>query len=145
MIEEFNPEFPPEFLPDLRREMRLELLRSRGGPELLEEIEHRNSTGTLSDGLFGFYWAYHMVPVGFVVGEFVKAGASCVVSELFVSEKYRRLGGGGDLLQAVIDLATAKGCKALEVSVLPGDRASKSIMESYGLKARAIVMQLLLS
>ena len=65
--------------------------------------------------------------VGVVDGCYVEAGA-------------RQVGVGRALLDALVDAFVAAGCRGVDVPALPGDRATKSLLEAAGFKARLITM-----
>jgi GNAT superfamily N-acetyltransferase len=61
-----------------------------------------------------------------------------VVRALYVEPEARAVGVGSALLDAAVAWATAKGCRGIESSVLPGDRTGKNFFEMHGMVARAI-------
>ncbi len=44
------------------------------------------------------------------------------------------------MLDAVVSWIASKGCRAIDVSVLPGQRETKNFYEAAGFKARLITM-----
>jgi GNAT superfamily N-acetyltransferase len=60
------------------------------------------------------------------------------VRALYVEPGAREVGVGSALLDAAVAWATAKGCRGIESTVLPGDRAGKNFFEMHGMVARAI-------
>lgn len=87
---------------------------------------------------------------GLVVG---MAGATCAPGRrgasgertvaldlLYVAPPARRVGIATELLTALSRWGTARGCTDLDAPALPGDRALKSLFESYGLRARLLML-----
>jgi GNAT superfamily N-acetyltransferase len=107
----------------------------RGGPELANTIAAgRAAPEVLADAVRAGALVvafFADAPVGFaLVGD-------GVVQMIFVEERYRRRGVARSLLAAVI---ASKG-EALDAFALPGDRATKSLYESFGWKARLLTMR----
>lgn len=63
-----------------------------------------------------------------------------VLRALYVDPAAREVGVGAAMLTAVIEWATAAGCRGIDSLVLPGNRTSKNFFEAHGLVARAIVV-----
>jgi GNAT superfamily N-acetyltransferase len=63
-----------------------------------------------------------------------------VVRSLLVEEPFRELGVGEGLLDAAIAWGAGRGHRAVDVSVLPGDRLTKNLLERSGFRARKLVM-----
>jgi ribosomal protein S18 acetylase RimI-like enzyme len=62
------------------------------------------------------------------------------LTDLYVEALAREVGIGEELLDAVIEWATAAGCFGIDSLVLPGNRETKNFFEAFGLVARAIVV-----
>jgi len=62
------------------------------------------------------------------------------IDELYVLPDARGVGVGEALMNALVEAATDQGCRGLDALALPGDRATKNFFETFGLKARAIVV-----
>ncbi len=135
----FDPKEDFEDISALREEMYQELSIIRGGQALLLELGVQLGKFSIEERRFGAYYRYQGCVVGFASGYMVRKGVLMMV-ELFVSAAFRRIGIAGEMLEWILNLARSFEATALETTVLPGDAASKSLMESYGLKARAIVM-----
>jgi GNAT superfamily N-acetyltransferase len=74
---------------------------------------------------------YGDVPVGFaLVGE-------GILETVYVESAYRRRGLARELVSAVI----ASQRDVLDAYALPGDRATKSLYEAFGWKARLLTMR----
>lgn len=68
-------------------------------------------------------------------------GASIVVIEdLFTEPEARTLGVGEAMLGAIVEWGTERGAVGVDAVVLPGARETKNFFESFGLKARALVV-----
>jgi GNAT superfamily N-acetyltransferase len=63
-----------------------------------------------------------------------------VVEELFVAEGARAIGVGEAMMDLLIEWCTERHCVGIDAVALPGDRATKNFFETFGLKARAIVV-----
>ncbi len=57
---------------------------------------------------------------------------------IHVEEAARGVGVGEALMELVLDWATENGCRGVDSTALPGDRATKNFFESFGLVARSI-------
>ena len=67
-------------------------------------------------------------------------GGAAWVRALYVEPEMRRVGVGEAVLDEVIRIAEAHRASALEVPALPGDSATKSFLETMGMRARLLVM-----
>lgn len=63
-----------------------------------------------------------------------------VIEALYVEPGARGVGVGGSLVEAVVDWLAAWGCRGVDASSLPGQRATKSLLEQSGFRARLVVM-----
>ncbi len=63
-----------------------------------------------------------------------------VVDAFYVEPDARGVGVGRAMLDDLIAWLGAKGCRAIDVSALPGQRATKNFFEAAGFKARLITM-----
>jgi GNAT superfamily N-acetyltransferase len=82
-----------------------------------------------------------LVPVGLLLAnlEALDDGTLvAVVRGLYVEPDAREVGVGTALLDAAIAWATAKGCRGIDATVLPGNRDGKNFFEMHGMVARAI-------
>ena len=107
------------------------LLRPGGLARLLADPRRRVLVGTL-DG----------VVVGLAVGKVDPVGEASVgvVDALYVEPGGRGVGVGHAVLHALVDWFASSGCRAVDATALPGDRASKNFFEGVGFKARLITM-----
>jgi ribosomal protein S18 acetylase RimI-like enzyme len=62
------------------------------------------------------------------------------VSDLYVEPGARGIGLGEAMMNLLVDHATEVGAIGIDSLALPGDRATKNFFETFGLKARAIVV-----
>ena len=82
-------------------------------------------------------------PIGYAVArlDVMADGAGLVViDDLFTEPEGRAVGVGEAMLDAVIAWGTERGAVGLDAVVLPGNRDTKNFFESFGLKARALVV-----
>lgn len=63
-----------------------------------------------------------------------------VVSDLYVAPDARGIGVGEAMMDHLVDHARAAGARGIDALALPGDRETKNFFETFGLKARAIVV-----
>jgi len=63
-----------------------------------------------------------------------------VVDDLYVEAEARGVGLGEEVMNALVDFATGRGCIGIDALALPGNRATKNFFETFGLTARAIVV-----
>lgn len=62
------------------------------------------------------------------------------VDDLAVDAEVRGSGIGEAMMNLVMDTARARGCFGIDSRALPGDRHTKNFFESFGLKARMLVV-----
>ena len=62
------------------------------------------------------------------------------VSDLYVDPQARGIGLGEAMMDLLVAHATEAGAIGIDALALPGDRATKNFFETFGLKARAIVV-----
>ncbi len=63
-----------------------------------------------------------------------------VVDELFVEPEARGVGVGEALMDLLVAWCVERGCVGVDAVALPGDRDTKNFFETFGLKARSIVV-----
>ncbi len=83
------------------------------------------------------------VPVGLSYAELTEMGEERVVSleVIFVEPAARRVGMADAMLECLLGETSGWGATALDAPALPGDRATKSLFESHGFRARLLVMR----
>ena len=112
-----------------------EAVKKRGGEELLSTIRGEVAPDQLLKRLIalGCLWTCHDgdTVVGIVVCR------NRVVETLYVDRQHRRQGIARAMLNELRALATPP----LDAFALPGDRATKSLYESIGWKARLLTMR----
>jgi GNAT superfamily N-acetyltransferase len=62
------------------------------------------------------------------------------VTLVYVEPGAREVGVGESILERIVDWCATKGCTGIDVMALPGDQATKSLLERSGFIARKIVM-----
>ena len=62
------------------------------------------------------------------------------VSDLYVDPEARGVGLGEAMMDLLVAHATEAGAIGIDALALPGDRSTKNFFETFGLKARAIVV-----
>ena len=117
----------------LRRELAYDAdeLRSR-----LQAAVHEPDSlllvGTYDDAVFGY---------ALVLFERLDDGALLARLEQFLVEPAARGAGIGEsVMNAVVAEARSRGCIGIDALALPGDRETKNFFESFGLKARQLVV-----
>lgn len=63
-----------------------------------------------------------------------------VISDLYVDPEARGIGVGEAMMDLLVGHARAHGARGIDSLALPGDRETKNFFETFGLKARAIVV-----
>lgn len=88
--------------------------------------------GTIDDVVVG-YGVSRLAPLsdGSVLAE---------VSDLYVDPGARGIGLGEAMMDLLVAHATEAGAIGIDALALPGDRETKNFFETFGLKARAIVV-----
>lgn len=88
-------------------------------------------------GLVGGYVAGY----GVVRLEALRGGALLgVVDDLFTEPGFREVGVGQSVMEALVAFARSRRCTGVDSLALPGDRETKNFFESFGLKARALLV-----
>ena len=63
-----------------------------------------------------------------------------VVEDLYTEPPFRAVGVGEAMMDQLVEFSRARGCVGIDSFALPGDRETKNFFESFGLKARGIVV-----
>lgn len=125
-------------LPDARGGellVRLDAARPDLADELtsaLEADDRRIVVGTFDDVVFGYALA-RIVTLD-------DGGLLGVIDDFLVDEEARGVGIGAVVMNLMSDELRAAGCIGLDSRALPGDRETKNFFESFGLKARLLVV-----
>lgn len=115
-----------------RREARAEPFEADLRAALDDDPDRHLVTGTFDGVPFGY---------GLVRSERLRDGGLLAVLEDFVVDpEARGVGIGEAVMDAVLEWAVAAGCIGIDAMALPGDRETKNFFESFGLKARALVV-----
>ena len=113
---------------------RIEFDTRRGGGLLASQSGGKEAGRTLLGCLGG-------VPVGLARALLDEGPAGLVrVEWLYVEPPSRGAGVGRALLDGLLAWGDSLGAAGVDVTALPGDRATKSFLESAGFKARLLVM-----
>jgi GNAT superfamily N-acetyltransferase len=86
---------------------------------------------------------FHGALVGIGVARAEPTGSepsSGTVTLLYVEPEARGVGVGEALLTSLVGWCADRGCRGVDVDVLPGDRPTKAVLEQTGFVARKIVM-----
>jgi GNAT superfamily N-acetyltransferase len=107
------------------------LLRPGGLDRLLSDPRRRVILGTVDDSV-----------VGLAMGRIDAVGEATlgIVDAYYVEPGARGVGVGSALLDALVTWFTTSGCRGADITALPGDRATKNVLEASGFKARLITM-----
>lgn len=96
-----------------------------------------------SEAGFGVIGSYDDVPFGYALVEvetLTDGGRLARVDDLAVQSEARGSGIGEAMMNLVLDEARARACFGVDSRALPGDRETKNFFESFGLKARLLVV-----
>ena len=63
-----------------------------------------------------------------------------VVSDIYVEPEARAVGVGEALIDEVLAWCTDAGCVGVDALALPGNRSTKNFFETFGFKARALIV-----
>lgn len=63
-----------------------------------------------------------------------------VITDIFVEPGARAVGVGEALVNEAVTWCTERGCVGIDALALPGNRQTKNFFETFGFKARAIVV-----
>jgi ribosomal protein S18 acetylase RimI-like enzyme len=116
-----------------RRDGRLEPVE----PLLAAQLERPDDEGAAVVG------TVDGVIVGYGVSELESlpdGGLLAVVTDLYVAPEARGVGIGEAMMDLLVAHARRHGAIGVDAMALPGDRATKNFFETFGLKARAIVV-----
>ncbi|HXQ43383.1 MAG TPA: GNAT family N-acetyltransferase [Acidimicrobiales bacterium] len=107
------------------------LLRPGGLDRLLADGRRRVLVGTVDDAV-----------VGLALGRVDPVGESSlgIVDAFYVEPGARGVGVGRALLDDLVGWFASSGCRGVDVTALPGDRATKNLLEGSGFKARLLTM-----
>jgi len=98
----------------------------------ITDPDQRVVVGTIDEAVVG-YGAVHVL--GLADGRPLG-----VVDELYVEPGARAVGVGEALMDLLVAWCRDRGCVGIDAVALPGDRETKNFFETFGLKARAIVV-----
>ncbi len=90
--------------------------------------------GTI-DGTVAGYGCSRLAPLA-------GGGRVATITDLYVDREARGVGVGESMVALLVDHARSQGAVGVDSLALPGDRATKNFFETFGLKARAILVHL---
>ncbi|MGD0380882.1 MAG: GNAT family N-acetyltransferase [Acidimicrobiales bacterium] len=107
------------------------LMRPGGLDRLLADPRRRVLLGTVDDAV-----------VGMATGRLDAVGETSlgIIDACYVEPGARGVGVGRALLDALVAWFETTGCRGVDINALPGDRATKNVLEASGFKARLITM-----
>jgi GNAT superfamily N-acetyltransferase len=107
------------------------LLRPGGLDRLIADGRRRVLVGTVEDAV-----------VGLALGRLDPVGEASlgIIDACYVEPEARGVGVGRALLDDLMAWFTSSGCRGVDVTALPGDRATKNFLEGSGFKARLLTM-----
>lgn len=107
------------------------LLRPGGLDRLLADARRRVVVGTVDGAV-----------VGLALGRVDPVGESSlgIVDAFYVEPEAHGVGVGRALLDDLVAWFASSGCRGVDVTALPGDRATKNFLEGAGFKARLLTM-----
>lgn len=92
---------------------------------------------------FAVIGTYDDVPFGYAVVQIETledGGRLARIDDLAVEAEARGSGIGEAIMNLVLDESRSRGCFGVDSRALPGDRHTKNFFESFGLKARMLVV-----
>ena len=116
------------------------LRRESGGDAALRAQALLTSTEVAGFGIIGLY---DNVPFGYALVEvetLADGGLLARIDDLAVQSVARGSGIGEAMMNLVLDEARERNCFGVDSRALPGDRETKNFFESFGLKARMLVV-----
>lgn len=90
------------------------------------------TVGLIDDVAVGYAWAV-TIPLA-------DGTMRAVIPELYVEPEARKVGIGEGILNDVIAWANENDCVALDAMALPGTRDTKNFFETFGMKARMLIV-----
>lgn len=100
--------------------------------DLIDSPDGLAVVGTYDDVIFGYALAaFETLPDGRLLGR---------LDDLAVDADARGSGIGEAMMNLVISEMRSAGCLGVDSRALPGDRETKNFFESFGLKARLLVV-----
>ena len=116
---------------------RAEMAARRGGAELLGgswpvEAEHQVLLGTFDGATLG-------IAAGWI--DPAEEGPTGRLACCYVEPGARGVGLGSALLEELVRWFSDQGCVAVDAPALPGDRATKQLLEQSGFRARLLVLR----
>ena len=137
-----------EAIARIAADVAVETEEKRGGPLFLRRESGGDAAARAesilgSDTGFAVIGSYDDVPFGYALVEVetLDDGARLArIDDLAVQAEARGSGIGEAIMNLVLDEATSRSCFGIDSRALPGDRETKNFFESFGLKARLLVV-----
>ena len=127
----------------IRGQRGADLLLRRELPTSVEELEQQLTAAINGDDASLIVGTYNDVPFGYGLLAFEQLADGSVLArldQLLVQAEARGVGVGESIMNEVLAQARARGCIGVDSRALPGDRETKNFFESFGLKARQLVV-----
>lgn len=137
-----------EAIETIAADVAAEIQDKRGGMLFLRR-ESGGDAAARANALFGsgdgfvVIGSYDNVPFGYAVVEvetLADGGRLARIDDLAVQSEARGSGIGEAIMNLVVEEATSRSCFGIDSRALPGDRETKNFFESFGLKARLLVV-----
>ncbi len=128
---------------------RKQMLDKRGGEMFLKReagaisVSERAATAIDDEDSLVVVGTYDGVVFGYGLVRYetlVDGGSLARLEDFIVEPEARAVGIGEAMMNRIVDQATSRGCVGIDSSALPGDRETKNFFESFGLKARMLVV-----
>jgi ribosomal protein S18 acetylase RimI-like enzyme len=120
-----------------------ELMLKEDGPAGPDEYADELTQAIASPTSIVVAGSFGGVVFGFGRMEFVDLNGNSLLArihELIVAEPAREVGIGEAMMNLLLQQAEGRGCFGVDAVALPGDRETKNFFESFGLKARKLVV-----
>ncbi len=119
------------------------LRRESGGDAAARVRVLLDANDVKEPGGFAVIGTYDDVPFGYAVVQIETLGDGgrlARIDDLAVQAEARGSGIGEAIMNLILGEAKAQGCFGVDSRALPGDRHTKNFFESFGLKARMLVV-----
>jgi ribosomal protein S18 acetylase RimI-like enzyme len=151
-VEGARPATPSDVpvLADLAAQALLELAPMRGGSvfgareaRAADAVEASLSADVADEGTCVLAGTIDETVVAYAVGrtEALRDGSTLgIITDLYVDEGARMVGIGEAMMGELLAWFRSRGCRGVDATALPGNRATKNFFEESGFTARLLVM-----